>query len=282
MLGSVVPTIGGIDKAFYWADLWDCEAVQIYLTLSRTWKVNELTDKQIQNFKYAWKKSNIKEVVSHIPYLINLASSNQETREKSIERLVIEIERAELLGVKYLILHPGSYGEASKEKGMQKIIDGLNFVLAKTGETKAKILLETMAGQGRSIGSSFNDLKQIIDNVKSTSPNGIFVCLDTCHIFAAGYDIRTEKEYQKTLAEFDAIIGIDKIKTIHFNDSKTELGSRIDRHANIGEGKIGLSAFNFFMNDKRFKKIPKILETPDIKAEPEVKIKKTIKLLRAL
>lgn len=263
-----MPTVGGLDKAFYWADLWDCEAVQIYLTLSRTWKVNKLNDKEILNFKNGWRNSGVKEVVSHIPYLVNLASDKEEIRKKSIDRLIAEIERAEILEVKYIVLHPGSYGKATKEEGIKKIIDGLQLCLGKFKNIRSKILLETMAGQGTSIGSSFSDLKFIINNISCFQ---LDVCLDTSHIFAAGYDIRDEKSYKKTLKEFDTVIGIDKIKVIHFNDSKTELGSKIDRHEDVGKGKIGMDAFSFFVNDERFREIPKILETPNLELENNAK-----------
>jgi len=275
MLGSNVPTIGGFHTGFKWGDKWGCEVIQIYITLSRRWNVPELTKEEISKFKMAWQASSVKEVVAHVPYLVNLASSNKELYRKSIERLLTEISRAIKFGVSLLVLHPGSYGKSKKEEGIKRIIEALNIVFQEI-DFPGKILLETMAGQGTTIGSRFEELALILEKVKK--PESLGICLDTGHLFMAGYDIRGYEGYQKVLEEFDKIIGIEKIKAIHLNDSKAGLGSRSDRHACIGEGKLGLQVFHAILRDERFKGIPKILEIP----ERDTRSEENLKLLRKL
>jgi deoxyribonuclease-4 len=275
MLGSNVPTIGGFHTGFKWGDKWGCEVIQIYITLSRRWNVPELNKEEILKFKTAWQKSSVREVVAHIPYLVNLASPDKELHQKSINRLLTEISRATKFGVSLLVLHPGSYGLSAKEEGIKKIIKALNRVLEET-ESPLKILLETMAGQGTAIGSRFEELAFILE--KTQKPELLGVCLDTAHLFMAGYDIKGYKGWESVLNEFDKIIGIEKIKAIHLNDSKTALGSKNDRHACIAEGKLGLQVFQAILRDERFKGIPKILEIP----ERDTKSKNNLELLRRL
>jgi len=275
MLGSNVPTIGGFHTGFKWGDKWGCEVIQIYITLSRRWNVSELTKEEISKFKMAWQESSVKEVVAHVPYLVNLASLDKELYQKSIERLLTEISRAIKFGISLLVLHPGSYGNSKKEEGIKRVIEALNSVLQEI-DFPGKILLETMAGQGTTIGSRFEELALILEKVKK--PESLGICLDTGHLFMAGYDIRGYEGYQKILNEFDRIIGIEKIKAIHLNDSKTGLESRSDRHACIGEGKLGLQVFHAILRDEKFKGIPKILEIP----ERDTKSKDNLELLRNL
>lgn len=193
MLGSNVPTIGGLHKGFEWGDKWQAECIQIYLTLSRRWEVSELSQEEVSKFKTAWQKSKVLEVVAHVPYLVNLASPDKELYKKSVERLRTEVSRALKLGVSMLVLHPGSYGKSNKREGMKRIIDALNIVLE--DNPPVKILLETMAGQGTTIGSRFEELAEIIEKVKK--PESLGVCLDTGHLFMAGYDIRGYKRLGK-------------------------------------------------------------------------------------
>jgi deoxyribonuclease-4 len=275
MLGSNVPTIGGFHTGFKWGDKWGCEVIQIYITLSRRWNVPELTKEEISKFKMAWQESSVKEVVAHVPYLVNLASPDKKLYQKSIERLLTEISRAIKFGVSLLVLHPGSYGNSKKEEGIKRVIEALNSILQEI-DFPGKILLETMAGQGTTIGSRFEELALILEKVKR--PESLGICLDTGHLFMAGYDIREYEGYQKILNEFDRIIGIEKIRAIHLNDSKTGLESRSDRHACIGEGKLGLQVFHAILRDEKFKGIPKILEIP----ERDTKSKDNLELLRNL
>jgi len=274
MLGSNVPTIGGLPVGFRYADEWGCDSIQIYVSPSRTWNVSSLTEEEIKKFKSAWSNSRVKEVVGHIPYLVNLASSNKELRKKSVNRLLTEIKRAEKLGVQYLVLHPGT--DPNKKYGIKLIAEGLNYVIDHVGNSNVHVLLETVAGEGNKIGAKFEELASILEKVNKTKHLGI--CFDTCHVFAAGYDIRGYKGYNEILELFDEIIGISQIKVIHINDSKAKLGSCVDRHASIGEGLLGLQVFHAIVKDERFIGIPKILEIP----ERDTKSKANLELLRKL
>ncbi len=275
MLGATVPTIGGIEKAFYWGDKWGCEAVQFYLTLSRKWSVDKISDEKIKIFKESWKKSNVKEVVAHIPYLVNLVSVHEVIRKKSIERMILEIERAKVLNVKYLVLHPGSIGNQNKKDGIKLLKNSFNEIFNKIDPKETKILIETMAGQGSSLGSCFQEIKEILLMLN----NDVFgVCFDTAHVLESGYDIKSENGYEKTLENFKKNISLKKIMAFHVNDSKTEFNSKKDRHEHIGEGKIGLLFFKKLLNDNRFKNVPKIIETPltEEKSEYNLKILKSL------
>lgn len=276
MLGSNVPMVGGVTTGFKTGDQWECECIQIYLTPSRTWSVPPLTEEKINEFKHAWSTSSIKCVVAHIPFLVNLASPDRELWKKSAKRLITEITIANKLNVPYLVLHPGSYRNSRKQDGFKRLIKGLNLVAERIKEPKAVVLLETMSGQGTMLGSSFKEINHILRNLHKNHLFG--VCLDTAHIFHAGYNIIGYKRYNEVISEFDDVIGLDKLKAIHLNDSKTELGSRVDRHACIGEGKIGLQFFHALLKDERFFTVPKILEIP----ERDDKSEKSLKFLRNL
>lgn len=275
MLGSTVPTIGGLDRAFYWGDKWGCRSVQFYLTLSRKWEVDKISKEKVNIFKNAWENSKVKEVVAHIPYLVNLVSENIEIREKSILRMIKEIERAKILGVKYLVLHPGSVGKQDKKEGIEILKKSFDKIFKKIDPKDTNILIETMAGQGSALGSSFKEIAEILSSLN----NDVFaVCFDTAHVFESGYDISKRDGYQETFKEFEKNILIKKIKAFHLNDSKTDFYSKVDRHEHIGKGKIGIDFFKKLLNDKRFINIPKILETP----ETEEKSEENLKILRGL
>ncbi len=276
MLGSNVPTVGGLPMGFKYADDWGCECIQIYITLSRRWDVPKLTQEEINKYKTAWQKSSVEKVVAHVPFLVNLASSDKEIRKKSIGRLTIENYRANIVRVSFLVLHPGSYGTSSRQDGIKRIIEALDVVSQKIDNSSTKILLETMAGQGTMIGSSFEEIASILEKLEK--PEFFGVCFDTAHVFISGYDIRGYEGYEKVLGKFDEIIGFDKIKVIHLNDSKTNLGSKNDRHACIGEGQLGLQVFHAILRDPRFVNVPKILEIP----ERDKRSKDNLELLRRL
>lgn len=276
MIGATVPTTGGIHNAFKWGDEWSIEAVQFYLTLSRRWKVDHMTDEDKDKFREAWKSSDVKEVVAHIPYLVNLTSATKSTREKSIDRMIAEIERAKELGVRYLVLHPGSPGKNGKEKGLKLLKEGFDRVFKEVNPDGVEILIETMAGQGTTLGSTFEEVREILDLLDNDK---VFsVCFDSAHVLEAGYDIRGEDGYDKVLNQFEECIPLKKIKTFHLNDSKTELDSNSDRHEHIGEGEIGLRFFKKLLNDDRFEDVPKIIETPQMGE----KSPKNINVLRSL
>lgn len=261
MIGSNVPTVGGLPKGFHWAKKWRCECIQIYVTLSRRWDVPELSQKEVSQFLSAWGDSPVSKVVAHVPFLVNLASPDEDLQRKARGRLETELCRAERFGVSFLVLHPGSYTDSNREDGTKRIIEGLDAVLSKVDTPTTKILVETMSGQGTEIGASFEELARILETVKR--PELLGVCFDTAHVFAAGYDIRGYKGYEEVLREFDRIVGLEQIQTVHLNDSKTPLGSRSDRHACIGEGKLGLQVFHALLRDPRFRDVPKIIEIPE-------------------
>ena len=201
-------------------------------------------------------------VVSHASYLINLGSTTHEVQKKSFIALVDEIKRCHQLQVPFLVLHPGTAEPENREQTLQETGGYINQALEETNDCSTTVLVETMAGQGKSVGGSFEDLAKIINQV--TNKKRIGICFDTCHVFAAGYDITTPQGYENVLQEFDSIVGLKHLKIIHMNDSKKSLGSHIDRHENIGDGAIKLQAFSVIMNDQRLKSIPKILETPKL------------------
>lgn len=260
LLGAHMSIAGGVHNCFDHGEHFKCTTIQIFTKNASQWRAKPLTDTEIDKFKERQKQTKISPVVAHDSYLINLGSNDKALLQKSKEAFLVEIERCELLGIPYLVMHPGSHTGAGEEIGLKTIADSLSWLHHKSPETKVMICLETTAGQGTNLGYRFEQIADIIE--LSDSPERLGVCLDTCHIFAAGYDIRTERAYKKTMREFNSVIGLKRLKVIHFNDCKKELGSRVDRHAHIGKGFIGVEPFGFFMNDRRLAKIPKILETP--------------------
>jgi len=218
-----------------------------------------LTKLDRSQFREAQKTAGIGPVLAHDSYLINLASPDDRIYKKSLNAFIVEIERAEYLGIPYLVLHPGSHKGSGDKMGIVRVARALDRAMDKVGPN-VTVLLENTSGQGHCLGHRFEHLADILEKVDDHERFG--VCLDTCHLFAAGYDIRTERGYKETLREFDRLIGIEAIKAFHVNDSKKGLGSRVDRHCHIGSGFIGLEAFRCLVNDRRFKNIPKILETP--------------------
>ena len=260
LLGAHMSIAGGVYNCFDHGEHFKCTTIQIFTKNASQWRAKPLTETEIDKFKERQKQTKISPVVAHDSYLINLGSNNKALLQKSREAFLVEMQRCELLEIPYLVTHPGSHTGAGEEAGLKTIADSLSWLHHKLPEAKVMICLETTAGQGTNLGYRFEQIANIIE--LSDSPERLGVCLDTCHIFAAGYDIRTERAYKKTMREFDSVIGLKRLKVIHFNDSKKELGSRVDRHEHIGKGFIGVEPFGFFMNDRRLAKIPKILETP--------------------
>lgn len=260
MIGSNVSTVGGIIRAFDQAQKWNCECIQIYTTLSRKWQIRKRTTEEIDEFKSAWEKSNVKIIVAHVPFLVNLATNDPNLYNKSVKRLIQELESADELCIDRVVLHPGSYKNGNSKDGLYKISDGIKDVFSKLPNIKTKILLETMAGQGTQIGKNFEELNFLINEVNDSR---IGICCDTCHMYASGYDIRGYKGIRAVIKELDKIIGIDKIGAFHINDSIHPLRSGKDRHVGIGKGLIGLETFHEIVTDARFKSIPKIVENPN-------------------
>jgi deoxyribonuclease-4 len=259
-LGAHMSIAGGLHNAFGHGEAFECDTIQIFVKSSNQWKAKPLTDEEVQKFKDEQKRTGIEPVVAHDSYLINLGSPDPALLDKSRKSFLMEMERCEKLGIPYLVTHPGSHIGAGEKAGISKIAESINWLLERTDGFAVKIVLETTAGQGTNLGYKFEQLATLIE--KSRQPERLMVCYDTCHAFAAGYDITNPGAYEKTFNEFERIIGLKKLAVIHLNDSKKGLGSRVDRHEHIGQGMLGESAFKFIMQDMRFKTIPKILETP--------------------
>lgn len=259
LIGAHISTEKGLHFAFERGEAIGCTAMQIFTKGCRSWKSAPLDIDEIRLFKQCAQQSPIQSVIAHAGYLINLASKDSATEILSIRSLVDEITRCAQLGIPFLVLHPGAHVGTGEQEGINKIACNLNNVLEKT-DPYVSILLETTAGQGTVIGYTFDQLKQIRD--LCNDKNRIGICMDICHIFAAGYNLITAKDYKKTIENFDKILGLSILKTIHINDSSGDIGSHLDRHAPIGKGNIPLIIFKKIMRDKRLANIPKILETP--------------------
>ena len=278
LLGAHTSTAGGVSKSVERAEKLGFTAMQIFTKNNNRWFANPLDEEEIKRFKDKLKKSHIKFVVSHDSYLINLCASNNEILEKSRKALADELERCELLEIPYLNFHPGSHTGRREEDGLKVIAESLNIVHEKTKDFKVGSMLELTAGQGTALGYRFEHIARLIELIEDKVR--MSVCIDTAHIFAAGYDIRSPKEYEKTIKEFDSIIGLSRLRCFHMNDSKRELGSRVDRHEHIGKGFIGKEGFRNIMYDKKLVKIPKILETP--KGKEQLEDLENLKVLRSL
>ena len=277
LLGAHVSISGGVFNAPSNGKEATCDVVQIFTKSSNQWKAKELTDDDREKFAAAQKETGVAVVCAHDSYLVNLASPDAELHRKSYDSFFDEMHRCDFLDIPNLVMHPGSHVGSGEEAGLHRIAESFNRMLDADPDGKVTICLETTAGQGTNLGYSFEQLAQIIDLVGNKARMGI--CLDTCHIFAAGYPISTEAEYKSTIRQFDAVLGLARLRVVHFNDSKREFGSRVDRHEDIGKGHIGAAPFGYFLNDKRLAKIPKILETPKESAAEDIA---NLKVLRSL
>jgi deoxyribonuclease-4 len=261
-IGAHVSAAGGVENAVKNARDLNATGFALFTKNQRQWVAKPLNQKNVDKFKAFMQEFNFlpDAVLPHDSYLINLGSPDLQKREKSLKSFIQEAKRVEELGLKYLNFHPGSHlNKMSEEECLEIIAKNVNFAIKET--ESCIFVLETTAGQGSNLGYKFEHLAYIIDRIEDK--NRIGVCIDTAHIFEAGYDIRTKEAYEKTMSEFDKIIGFKYLKGMHINDSKTKLGSRVDRHENLGKGEIGLDAFRFIMQDERIKNIPLILETID-------------------
>ncbi|MBI3110570.1 MAG: deoxyribonuclease IV [Ignavibacteriales bacterium] len=260
LLGAHMSIAGGVATAVERGQRIGCTTMQMFVKNNNQWKGKPLTDEDVSTYKKLLRESRIHPVVVHDTYLINLCAVDKEILKKSREALKDEFDRCEALGVQYLNFHPGAHMGAGEAEGIKRIAESLNVIHQRTPGYGVRSVIEATAGQGTAIGYRFEHLRKIIDLVEERER--MAVCLDTCHVFAAGYDLSTERGYEETFREFDTIVGLDRLVAFHVNDSKRELGSRVDRHEHIGKGKIGIQGFSFLMNDPRFSNIPKILETP--------------------
>ncbi|MGA7159999.1 MAG: deoxyribonuclease IV [Bacteroidota bacterium] len=260
LLGAHMSISGGVYTAVDRATSIGCTALQVFTKNNNQWGTKPLTEKEIEQYKKKIAEAAITPVVAHDSYLINLCAVNPDILVKSRDAFVDELTRCEQLGIQLLNFHPGAHGGAGEEEGIKRIIESLNIAHERTKGFKVLSVVEATAGQGTAVGHKFEHLEKIINGVDTS--NRMAVCVDTCHIFAAGYDIRTEEEYAATFKEFNEIVGLNRLAAFHCNDSKKGFGSHVDRHEHIGKGMIGLEGFSFLMNDRRFSAIPKILETP--------------------
>lgn len=260
LIGAHTSAAGGAYNALIEGKAIGATTVQLFTANQKQWVGKPLTEEGIALFKETLEETGLKKIMSHAGYLINLGSPNEENRKKSLRGFYQEVERSSDLGISFVNFHPGASLDSSKEACLDKIVEGMLSVSDLLIDDETRLLLETTAGQGSSIGATFEELAYILDRTKDKLPVG--VCIDTCHIFAAGYDIRTEKGWRETLQKFDQIIGLPYLYAFHLNDSEKPLGSRRDRHANLGEGEIGLESFKFLMSWEKTKEIPKYLETP--------------------
>ena len=279
LLGAHMSIEGGLHMAFDRISHVEGKSLQIFSKNQRQWRVPALTFSEIELFikkREQWGKGP---VAVHDSYLINLANPDATKANRAVGAFAEEIRRADQLAVPYLIMHPGSHVGSGTDKGLLQLTANLDRAFVEAGNAKSVVvLLETTAGQGTGLGANFEEIAYVMEN--SAYSKRLGVCFDTCHAFAAGYDIRSAAEYEKTFTAFDKIIGLDRLKFFHLNDSKKGLGSRVDRHEHIGKGEIGLEGFRLLMNDPRFAEHPMVLETPkekDLKEDI-----KNLKLLRSL
>ena len=269
---------GGAHRAIERACSIECTAMQIFVKNNMQWFARPLERAEITAFLYHAQRAQISAAFAHANYLINLAATNPQFHANSLRALAEELIRADQFELPFLVLHPGAHLGAGEEAGLERIIQSIDAVHTVLPKTKTKIALETTAGQGSTLGHTFEQLAHIIENVRA--PERLCVCLDTAHVFAAGYDIGSEAGTRKVLTQFNRTIGLDRLAALHLNDSKTARGSRVDRHEHIGKGNVGLGAFRVIMRDRRLRKVPKVLETPkgkELREDAE-----NMKTLRAL
>ncbi len=275
-LGAHVSIAGGLYNAIANGEKIGANAIQIFSKNQTRWLTKPLLQQDAIKFQQAWKNSSIKEIVIHDSYLINLGSPDSTILNKSRDAFLDEIERADMLGIRFLVFHPGSHINSGEKTGIKTIADSLNLIINKHPDYQLRLLLEATAGQGTNLGYKFEQLAEIINRVEDKTKVG--VCLDTAHIFAAGYDLRTPETYDITISEVDSIVGLDNLFCFHINDSKKEFNSHVDRHEQIGEGFLGIEPFRRLLNDPRLTEIPKLLETPG----DETDFKRNLDLLKSL
>jgi deoxyribonuclease-4 len=251
---------GGYYKAVEAARRVGCDVVQLFTKNNNQWRAKTIGSDDVSRFDEALKQHKIGQPLSHASYLINLASGNPELWEKSVDGMVVELQRAEQLGIAYVVVHPGAHTGQTEQQGIDAVIRAIDEVHRRAEGIAAQILLEVTAGQGTCLGCRFEHLAAMIDGAEQSQRLGI--CVDTCHLFAAGYPLSERPDYLQTFRELDRVVGLERIKAFHLNDSKKDLGSRVDRHEHIGHGKLGLAAFAHLLNDRRFRQIPMYLETP--------------------
>jgi deoxyribonuclease-4 len=260
LFGAHMSIAGGCHNALLAAQAHGCQSVQIFTKNSNQWNARDLAPEEIALFKKTLRETGLRLPTAHDSYLINLATPDDALYRRSIEAFVVELQRAEQLGIRYLVTHPGAHVDSGEEAGLARVAAALDEVHGRCGGFRVQVLLETTAGQGTTLGYRFEHLRRILELVHD--PARLGVCFDTCHVFAAGYALAPEKEYQATLRAFNQTIGLNRLRVFHVNDSLKPHGSRVDRHAHIGKGCLGREPFRLLVNDRRFRSRPMLLETP--------------------
>lgn len=258
--GAHMSVAGGLFRAVERAVKVGCGVLQIFVKNPNQWVGRRPDEEEVERFRAAVLEAGLNSAVAHDSYLINLASPDDELWRKSLSALREELELSAKLGLEYLVVHPGAHLGSGESAGIQRIAEAIRQLFAETRGGRTRLALETTAGQGSNIGHRFEHLRDIMERI--VEPERLAVCVDTCHVFAAGYDFRTRESYKQMVSDFDRVIGLGNLALFHLNDSRRELGSRVDRHAHIGKGEIGRTGFRWIVQDERFRRIPKILETP--------------------
>jgi len=259
-IGAHISIAGGVDRAPFRAQAVGCECMQIFTAGNRQWRARPIGEAEARRFRDACRETGIAPVYAHSGYLINLAAADGALRRRSERAFAGELDRAEQLGLPWVVVHPGSHGGAGEAEGLRRVARAVDGLLRATRGYTVGVLLETTSGGGSALGHRFEHLARILAEVSETHRVG--VCFDTCHVFAAGYDLRTRAAFRRTFAEFDRVVGLGRLKALHLNDSRGDLGSRRDRHEHIGRGRLGREAFGLLVRARRFRAVPKFLETP--------------------
>lgn len=271
---------GGYFRAVEHAQRAGCDCVQLFTKNNNQWRAKAILDDDVEHFRERLAELKIRHPIAHNSYLINLASPDRGLWKKSVDAFIEEMQRAERLGIPYVVTHPGAYTTSSERAGIRRIRRALDEVHRQTRGLSVQCLLETTAGQGSCLGCRFEQLAEMLEGVKD--PERLGICFDTCHVFAAGYAMGTEKDYRRTMREFNRLIGVKRIRAFHLNDSKARFGARVDRHAHIGRGEMGLEPFRLLLSDRRFRRVPMYLETPKGREEGEDLDVINLRVLRAL
>lgn len=280
LLGAHMSIAGGYYRAVEAARRTGCNCVQLFTKNNNQWRGKEISDDEAAAFAAALVRLNISHPISHDSYLINLAAPDDELWRKSIEAFIVELRRADRLGIPYVVTHPGAFTTSSESAGLRRIVAALDEIHDRTADVRAVCLLENTAGQGSCLGHRFEHLGDVIAGVRR--PERLGVCIDTCHAFAAGYPLQTPAEYGDTFAQLERSVGLGRVRAFHLNDSKKPLGSRVDRHEHIGRGKLGLEPFRHLLNDPRFRHVPMYLETPKETVDGEEMDVVNLRTLRGL
>ncbi|HZU36291.1 MAG TPA: deoxyribonuclease IV [Gemmataceae bacterium] len=260
LFGAHMSIAGGYHHALLAAQAHGCRAVQMFTKNANQWNAKEITADEVRLFRRTLRQTRLRLPMAHDSYLINLASPDEVLYRRSIEAFILELQRAEQLGLRYLVTHPGAHMQSGEEVGLKRVATALDEVHARCAGFCVQVLLETTAGQGSTLGHRFEHLARLLELV--AEPDRLGVCFDTCHVFAAGYELAPAKQYRATMRAFERTVGLKRLRAFHLNDSLKPLGSRVDRHAHIGEGCLGLEPFRLLVNDRRFRNRPMVLETP--------------------